>query len=104
MNISRRRVTAGTLAASLLISSVFLQAKEEVFESLPALGKEKTASNTKNGIYFERSVTGLKWESGASEIRISSSLPAGVQQTSGREAGLPGDLLVRPKPVSTIRF
>lgn len=102
MNTSGRRVTASTLAASLLISSVFLQAKEEVsFESLPALGKEKTASNTKNGIYFDRSVTGLKWESGASEIRISSSLPAGVQQTSGSDAG---DLLRRAQPVLDIRF
>ena len=105
MNISGRRVTARTLAASLLISSVFLQAKEEVFESLPALGKEKAASNTKNGIYFERSATGLKWESGASEIRINSLLQAG-SQPSGSDAGSPADqsLLSRTQPALDIKF
>lgn len=105
MNISGRRVTASTLAASLLISSVFLQAKEEVFESLPALGKEKAGSNTKNGIYFERSALGLKWESGANEIRINSLLQAGPQP-SGTNAGSPADqsLLSRTQPVLDIKF
>jgi hypothetical protein len=105
MNISGRRVTASTLAASLLISSVFLQAKEEVFESLPALGKEKAGSNTKNGIYFERSALGLKWESGANEIRINSLLQAGPQP-SGTNTGSPVDqsLLSRTQPVLDIKF
>jgi phosphate-selective porin OprO and OprP len=105
MNISGCRVTASVLAAGLLIFSVFLHAKEEIFESLPALGKEKTASNTKNGIYFERSATGLKWESGASEIRINSLLQGSVQP-SGSDAGSPVDqfFLRRTQPALDIKF
>src|SRR5690348_16290485 len=105
MIISGRRITASVLAGSLFIYSAFLHAKEEVFENLPALGKEKAASSITNGIYFERSALGLKWASGANEIRINSLLQAGPQP-SGSNNGSPADqsLLSRTQPVLDIKF
>ena len=109
MNISGRGVTTSMLAGSLLISSVFLQAREEVLERLPALGKEnkeKTASNSQNGLYLDRSFNGLRWDSGTSEIRISSVLPAGMQSASGSDGRSAGDqfFLRQAQPVLDIRF
>jgi phosphate-selective porin OprO/OprP len=108
MNISGRGHSQHA-GRSLLISSVFLQAKEEVLERLPALGKENkenTASNSQNGLYLDRSFNGLRWDSGTSEIRINSFLPPGAPSASGSNAGSPTDqfFLRQAQPVLAIRF